>query len=858
MRAKVPVFFRYAAVAIFSIALIVVVAGFYRYRNPEFRMKGFPTALSKDVVASVAGYERREADNGAVKYYIKADKATTFADNHQEMENVYLEVYANGGASVDRITAAKAVYVPEENKNFTAYFAGNVDVSTRDGLNVKTEQVTYKKSSEIVTADEDVTFQRENLRGSARGAVIKVSEKRLELQRNVRIDSVDASNQEVRRAFMSAGSAVYDQINERLDIENGVEATILPTASNSRKIDVSSNRGVVYLKSTGEGRDIARLELSDNVRIDSMPTGEPATKISSGYALYIKDADRFELDRGVEITTVDDGKPALIKSMAAVYEQRAGKINLTGGSEITQGGDLIRGSTITAELFPDRKLKFAAARNNAYLRQAAADRTTEVSADELNVSFGPEQRLESANALGSSSAVVVPADTSEFSRMTLAAPRAISLVFAGAGMLSKVNTDGRTSIQIDVADNNPEAANKRLTADTVTTAFYPDGKNIRRAEAVGNAELIVDPLRASPERYLTKITAPRFDCDFFPAGNNAKSCVASTRVRTERTPKTGDASRGIQILTSDRLEAQFDQTTRDIAQVAASGKAKFSELDRSAVADRISYSSADGRVSLRGGEPTVWDSAARAKASEIDWNTREQKSYLRGGVSTTYYSQKQTGSSVPFAGTDKPVFLTAAAAEIDYRKQSAVYSGNARGWQENNFVRGDRLTILQNEGTFFADGSVQSLLYEAKRKESGREINVPVFASSRRLSYNRMGRVLRYEEDVDIRQGTDRITAGAANIFLAEGNEVARTEIEQNVVITQPNRRAVGDFARYTQADESVVLEGSPARVEDLENGSSQGGKLTVYLKNNRVEAEGVSKQNTAGRTRSVYKVKGN
>ena len=30
------------------------------------------------------------------------------------------------------------------------------------------------------------------------------------------------------------------------------------------------------------------------------------------------------------------------------------------------------------------------------------------------------------------------------------------------------------------------------------------------------------------------------------------------------------------------------------------------------------------------------------EAKEIDWDTRNQKSYLRGGVSTTYYSQRTT------------------------------------------------------------------------------------------------------------------------------------------------------------------------------------------------------------------------
>jgi len=858
LRAKLPTYIRYVAAGIFALALLAVVIGFYRSRNPEFRMKGFPTSLSKDVIASVSGYERRETEGGQVKYYIKADKATTFSDNHQELENVYLQVFADDAASSDQITAAKAVYVPEENKSFTGYFAGDVDIQTRDGLKVNTQQVTYKKSDESVFVDEAVTFSRDNLRGSSFGALVKMAEKRLELLKDVKIDSYESADSDTRRATLTAGSASYDQLNEKIGIDNEIQTSVFPTSSNPKKIDVSAARGVAYLKESDGIREIDRLELFHNVHIDAADPGSKPTRISSGYALYDKTPDRFDLKQGVEIVTVEDEKPTTIKAAEAVYEQHKGKVTLTGNGEITQGGDLIKGDSIVADLYPDKKLKFAAARSNAYLRQTAPDRTTEISANELNASFETHQLLTNANAVGASTAVLNPSNTAEYSRVTLTAPKAIALLFAGPGVLSQLNTEGRTTIQLDVANNDPNAANKRLTADSVKTVFNPDGKNMQKAEAVGNAELIVDPLRAAPEAYLTKVTAPRFDCDFFPAGNNAKNCVAATKVRTERTPKISDGSHGVQTLTAERMNAAFNQTSKDVERLDASGNAKFIELDRNAVANDISFTSADGRVMLRGGEPTVWDSAARAKAVEIDWDTKQQKSFLRGNVSTTYYSQKGSGSATPFGETDKPVFLTAANAEIDHRKQSAVYTGNARGWQENNFVRGDRLTILQNEGTFLADGSVQSLLYDAKRKENGREITVPVYASSQKLAYNRDSRMLSYENNVDIRQGTDRITGGAANVYLADGNQVSRTDMEKDVVITQPNRKAFADFASYTQADESVVLRGNPARVDDAESGSSQGGQLTVYLKSNRVESEGKSKQNLAGRTRSVYKIKGN
>ncbi|HEX2640740.1 MAG TPA: hypothetical protein VHL50_09220, partial [Pyrinomonadaceae bacterium] len=123
-RARLPKYFRAAAVGVLVLTLLAIGIGFYRARNnTEFRMKGFPTSLSKDVVAEVNAYERREADGDVVRYYIKADKATTFSDSHQELHNVFLQVFDAGGNGFDQITAAKAVYIPEENKNFTAYFA---------------------------------------------------------------------------------------------------------------------------------------------------------------------------------------------------------------------------------------------------------------------------------------------------------------------------------------------------------------------------------------------------------------------------------------------------------------------------------------------------------------------------------------------------------------------------------------------------------------------------------------------------------------------------------------------------------------------------------------------------------------
>lgn len=866
LRAKLPSYFRFAAVALLAVTIVAVGIAFYRARSDaEFRMKGFPTSLSQDVVASVTGFERREMDGDVLKYYIKADKATTFADNHQELENVYLQVFEDGGEGSDQITAGKAVYIPAENKNFTAYFSGDVNIATRDSLTVKTSQITYKKEDETASAEEQVGFNRENVRGKSLGAMVRIKEKRIELLRDVQIETFESdelAKSNVSQAKLNAGYAIYDQLNERVELHSGVIAKITGKnkANNApQSADVRSQRANAFLVERKEGsRDVSRLELFDNVQIDTRESDGKPTKITSGYAIYDKDADRFDLRNAVHIVTVEDEKPTDIVSESAVYHQTGGKIILDGNAQITQGSDLVKGDHITAQLNVAKKLKNVQAKGNAYLRQSSAERTSEVSGGELSAAFNDSQQLMAANAFGQSSAVLTPSNPAEYSKVTLSALKALSVSFKGDGLLDAMQTDGRTTIQLDVPGNASDAANKRITANTVKTVFNASGKDIERAEAVGNAELFIEPLTASIDNYKTTVNAPRFDCEFFPTGNSAKNCVAATKTKTVRVPTVLSEGRGTQTIVADKLNAIFHPQTKDIERFDATGNTKFTELDRNAIANQISFNQADATVRLAGGEPTVWDSKARAKAREIDWDTKSQKSFLRGGVSTTYYSQNNTNGAAPFTEADKPVYITSELAEFDHKAQTAVYSGNARSWQENNYVRGDKLLIFQKQAEFHAEGNVQSLLYNAKRKEGSSESNVPVYAAAKKMTYSRDKRVLRYDTDVDIRQGSDRISGGTANVYLTGNNEIERTDIEKNVIITQPNRRANADFAQYTVADQSVVLRGNPASVVDAESGSSQGAQLTVYLKQNKVVGVGKSKQNASGRTRSVYKVKNN
>lgn len=901
VRAKTPFILRWLAIVALAVTVVAIGVGFYRERNKkDFRMIPGLAELSKDVTAVVNGYERRETDGNVLKYYVKADKATTFSDNHQELENAYFEVYDEKGEKFDRLNANKAIYIPGENnkKTFTAYFFGNVDVETRDNLKVKSEQLIYERGNEIIRTEEPVEFSRENISGKSTGAIAKIKEKDLELLKDVEINSageIENSDVKLQSARMTAGHAKFNQnkgqialdqnvfINvvpppggsgsltqptdirsvnanaffenneiNRIDLIDAVEIYSKPTDSNPKYLKAYSNTATANFE-----KELSRVEMNENVQIETTNNNPKPTHIRAQNAVYEKAADKFDLKNAVEIVTVEDDKPTVIHSGEAIYEQSNGKIFMTGGAEITQGNDYIKGDAMDAQLFPNKKLQTGFARGNAYLKQSAPDRVTEVSANELNAFFGDNQQIQKSNANGNASVTITPAQSQNYSKATVFAPQSLNLLFrAGAnqGVLNEVQTDGRTAIVMNAVSGNPNSAFRKITADNVKTVLADNGTDLLRAEAVGNSEIYVEPVQGKPDNYKSTVTAARFDCDFYQ-GNNAKTCVANGKGKAVLVPMVAGQHRGTRTLTADKLVTNFSQTTQDVERFDAAGNAKFSELDRNGVADQISYTASDQVVRLRGGEPTIWDSQARAKAPEIDWNTGQQKSFLRGRVSTTYYSQKQTNGAAPFTKSNAPVFVTANEAQFDHQTQVGVYLGNARAWQDNNYVRADKLILQETARRMDGEGNVQSLLYNVNRK-GGKESNQPAYAASERVSYTDPDKHLRYEGSVDIRQGTDRMTGGVADIFLDENNDAKQTILQNNVIITQPNRRVTGTWAQYTTADETIILRGNPATVADAESGTSQGAQMTISLRDNRVVNQGGEKPNSPGRTRSVYKVK--
>ncbi|HEX8128218.1 MAG TPA: LptA/OstA family protein [Pyrinomonadaceae bacterium] len=555
-------------------------------------------------------------------------------------------------------------------------------------------------------------------------------------------------------------------------------------------------------------------------------------------------------------------RPVKIRAPRGDFDQGRMELVFSGGATAEQDADIMSGERLAGFLNQQRRLQRIEARGNAYLRTMDAGRAAEVNAVNMNFNFDSNQQLQDALATENVRARTLDADA----EMQLDAPNSLHVLFAASGeqsLLKEMQAGGRSVITLAAPRsraNDPQAANKKLTANSVKLFWRATGKDLERAEAVGDAELVVEPVQQTALADRKTLNAARFDCTFFEAGNLAREFNATGGAKAVLTPVQQGTPRAVRTVTSQRMIAAFARDTQDVERLDAEGEAQFNAADQNGQAETVTYTAADEVVRLRGGAPVVWDSRARLKATEIDSDTRRKISYARGKAQTTYYSQEQTNGATPFSKVKSPVFLTSNSVEFQHDAGVGIYTGAARAWQDDNFVSADKITLRRDNRRMEADGRVQSALYQARRKEAnGSRTVVPVFATSERMFYSDTDRLLRYEGNVDIKQGTERITSEVADVYLLKGTgagEVERMVAQRGVVVTQPGKRATGNWAQYNAADETVMLTGEPARVEDAQQGNSESRRLTVYLRENRVVSDNPGGANATGRVRSSHKIK--
>jgi LPS export ABC transporter protein LptC len=801
---RFPVVARAIALAVLVAAVAAIGVYLYTRQAPSVAQPEEPE-LAGDVTAIFENFKHLETKDGVNRYLLTAAVAKAYSNGSHEMTNVELVSFGADGAGKDRVTAEYGIYNQAET---LVVFERNVKIETTDGMRVESDRLRYNQETQVLELQGAVKYARQNLEGTCRDALVETAQNRLTMYHDV--DMTFRSSDEPPTA--------------------GAPTAAEPKAEKKKKKGGKKGKG----GAAGRGGGKKKRQKQQAAAGGAAGGGAPAIDFASGPRI-----------------------PVRIRSGSAVFDKNAGLARYEGGVVVTRADDLMRGDTMTGFLSGENRIRKIESRGNAYLKAAG---TAEASAPSMDFLFAEGNQLETAVATGGARLVSL----GEPPARTVTGERAEMRMAPGekGSELRQATADGQAVVTIDAppataASPNPSA--RELRGDHVSVDMHEGGQFASRAEARDNAVLTVTPAKAAPGVDRKRISAARLAMEFHETGNLAREFTAEGGVKVDLEPTAADG-RLARTTTSATARADFDREAQDLARVEQAGDFKYVEGDRNAVSDRAVYVTADDLVTLRGatasGRPTVWDAKARTQADEIDIRAKARTSAARGDVRTTYYSPESAGNATPFGKTKSPVFLT--AARLDARDADggvAVYTGAARAWQDDNYVKAETIRLFNSARRMEADGGVETGLYRIARKgEDGSPSIVPVFTTAASMKYSDAERTAHYEGDVVSRQTPDELKSDAQDLWLSkdESATVERMVATGNVLMTEPGRTARGDKLVYTGADQKAVLTGAGARVEDAEQGATTGEELTFYVGGERIRIAGRS---GAGRVKSVHRI---
>src|SRR5258708_17417955 len=292
-----------------------------------------------------------------------------------------------------------------------------------------------------------------------------------------------------------------------------------------------------------------RMELRSQVAVTVAPAAfeEPKTKATK--------PSKLKGSRALPIT---------IHSAQGVFEQTT-MLTFSGGATAEQDQDVMSGDDLTAILNEKKKLQKIEMRGNSYLRSMEVGHACEAHSVDMDFFLDDDQRLQRAYGSRDIRAQTLNAD----SDMQLSGANGLELTFQASGdrsLLKEMRAEGRSVVTLSAPKsraNDPRSASKRLTADAIKMSWRATGKDLEKAEAVGNAELYVEPVQKTDKSERKTLTAPRFDCDFFEGCNIARTCTASGCAKAVFDPFQRNDKRGTRTMTAQKMPALVVREAQD-------------------------------------------------------------------------------------------------------------------------------------------------------------------------------------------------------------------------------------------------------------------------------------------------------
>ena len=438
----------------------------------------------------------------------------------------------------------------------------------------------------------------------------------------------------------------------------------------------------------------------------------------------------------------------------------------------------------------------------------------------------------------------------------------VVLEFAGKNFLTKVHAEDNVKLlqRQNPATTPSSAQDLELTAQGMDFfmadhSHADEGSHLDRAETSGAAQISIRPAAGSGQQ--TLVTAAKFEAHFDNSGQFTSVHGAPDARIVSQNPGEPD-----RISTSRVVDAAF-QPGSGIQSIVQQGSVAYVDGERKAWGERARYTPTD-QVLILTGSPRVTDGGMTTTSNSMRLNRATGDAFAEGDVKSTYSDLKpQAGGAL--LSSSSPIHVTARSMSVHGTSAIALYTGDARLWQDANAVEAQSIEFNRDRRSMVAMGSatsrtVSTVLVQAERSEGTSEPSTPIAITSTRLTYADNERKAHFDGDVIAKSADITITAKKMDAFLeARGRtsqslsgagKLDKIVAQEQVVITQPDRRATGDLLTYTASDDKFVLTGGPPSIFDAEHGKITGVSLTFFRHDDRVLVEGNNSSPTVTQTR--------
>jgi lipopolysaccharide export system protein LptA len=433
----------------------------------------------------------------------------------------------------------------------------------------------------------------------------------------------------------------------------------------------------------------------------------------------------------------------------------------------------------------------------------------------------------------------------------------VVLNFTGNNVLSTVHSQDNVRLvqHQKPASTSASAQDVEVTA-SVVDFVVADGRRLQRADTSGAAQIALRPVPGTGQQ--TLVTAGKFQADFDDLGQLASLRGAPNARIVSQTPGQPD-----RVSTSNTLGASFHPGS-GIDSIMQQGSVAYTDGERKAWGDHATYTPSD-QILVLTGSPRVVDGGMTTTSRTMRMNRATGDAFAEGDVKSTYSDLKAQPNGALLAASD-PIHVTAHTMTAHSGPAVALYTGDARLWQNANVIQAPSIQFDRNHRSVVAQGSptqpVSTLLVQIEK--SGKV--TPVKITSDRLTYTDSERKAHFEEAVQAKGADLTITSRVMDVFLqprdqttsnqpitggGEGNgKIDHIVASGQVMILQPGRRATGDQLVYTTSDDKFVLAGGSPSIFDAEQGKITGVSLTLFRHDGRVVVEGNNTSPTVTQTR--------